>query len=87
MKLAAKRKQLMRNKEALEIKRFASTESSMFAVAIITSSESESECVVEKPNFVFTNNVEAPSTFAKFTRNEGIPNNAYLAADKYSYQA
>ena len=83
MKLVAKRKRSMRDKEALEAKRFASTESSMFAVAIITSSESGSECVVEEPNFVFTNNVEALSTSAKFTRNEGIPNNAYLVADKY----
>ena len=84
MKLAAKRKRSMRDKEALEAKRFASTESSMFAEAIITSSQSESESVVEEPNFVFTNNVEAPSASAKFTRNEGIPNNAYLVADKYS---
>ena len=83
MKLAAKRKRLMKDKEALETKRFASTESSMFAVAIITSSESESESVVEEPDFVFTNNVEAPFTSAKFTRNEGISNNAYLVADNY----
>ena len=33
----------MRDKEALEAKRFANTESSMYYVAIITSSESESE--------------------------------------------
>ena len=65
----------MRDKGALEAKRFASTESSAFAMAIITSSESKSESVVE--DFVFTNNVEAPSTSAKFTRNKGIPNNAY----------
>ena len=60
----------MRDKEALEAKRFAITESLMFAVAIITFSESESESVVEEPEFVFASNVEAPSTSAKFTRNE-----------------
>ena len=40
----------MRDKKALEVKRFANTKSSMFAVAIITSSESESESVVEEPD-------------------------------------
>ena len=50
MKLAAKRKRSMRDNEALETKRFANTESSMFAVAIIISSDSESESVVEEPD-------------------------------------
>ena len=40
MKIAAKRKRLMRDEEALEAKQFANTESSILAVAIITSSES-----------------------------------------------
>ena len=46
-KLAAKRKRSMRDKKALEAERFANTESSKFAVAIITSSESESKSEVE----------------------------------------
>ena len=50
MKPAAKKKQSMRDKKALEAKRFSNTESSMFAVAIITSSESESDSVVEEPD-------------------------------------
>ena len=40
----------MRDKEALEAKRFAKTESSMFAEAIITSSESESESLKIEPD-------------------------------------
>ena len=40
----------MRDKKALEVKRFANTESSMFAVTINTVCESESESVVEEPD-------------------------------------
>ena len=40
----------MRDKKALEVKRFANIESSMFVVSIITYSESEFESVVEEPD-------------------------------------
>ena len=48
MKVAAKRKRSRRDKKALEVKRFANSESSMFAVSISTSSESETESAVEE---------------------------------------
>ena len=48
VKVVAKRKRSMRDKKALQVKRFANTEASMFAVTISTFNESETESVIEE---------------------------------------
>ena len=82
MKVAAKKKRSMRDLEVPKAKRFAYTKSLLFSAAIATCSESESKSVAEEPKVASTNNVEASSTSANFSINEGISNSVYKVADK-----
>ena len=86
MKLAAKRRRSQRDDQALKAKPSAKSSSSLFptATATMTSSESESESVSDEKEFIPTGSTSntQPST-SKAEKSEGIPNTAYLVADKY----